>query len=66
MKKSKKLLLSTICLSSTVLVVTPVVTACSDAMKDLKIVERGNGDVFAKFKFNGEDQTITFNDALAR
>ena len=64
MKKSKKLIFGALATASTALVVTPLVTSCSNS-SDIKQVGRGDGKYFATYKFNGTEQKITFAEVLA-
>ena len=66
MRKSKKLLFGALATASATLVVTPLVTSCSDS-SDIKQVSRGDGKNFASYKFEGQTSTtdISFKDVLA-
>ena len=65
MKKSKKLIFGALATASATLVVTPLVTSCSNS-SDINQVERGDGKDFANYKFNGQDKTLSFEEVLAQ
>ncbi|MCF0227326.1 MAG: hypothetical protein HUJ52_00715, partial [Malacoplasma sp.] len=65
MKKTKKLILGALGVASTTLLATPLITSCSTT-NDLKIVDRGDEETYASYKFGDVENKINFEDVLSK